>query len=222
MNLTSAIFLSAITLADFHTAFATETESASTSETVVQGESKKPTEAQIRAADEARKSIEAMNEGFKHWMYRDYDLTQNDELAGIVYPTFHRAAILFSRHEGAEKYIVMHIEGTESTLKALKDKTTIWFDLESVAVVMPADKKEYCTYQHCDVRIRFDDQHVIKVSATMGEQKQLTINKPWPIILELKRSRLARVEIIELDTEGSPNQIIYNFDVKGFQWKLKE
>lgn len=181
-----------------------------------------PTEEQKKAAAEAQKYLDALRESFKHWMYEDYDLTQKDVLAGTTYPTKQTTAVLFSRHVDNEKYIVMHVEAVTSTKKALREKTDIWFDLSSLNVVTPADRNDYCTYRLCPLRIRFDDRPVTYVDATMGEKGQMTISKPLPIINEMKRANVAKVEVVVLDAEGKPQRTIFDFDVKGFKWSPKE
>jgi ribosome biogenesis SPOUT family RNA methylase Rps3 len=179
-----------------------------------------PTEEQKIAAAKAMKRIDERIEKYKHWMYDEYDLTQKDELAGKSYPTKKFLAVLFSKHKDDEKYIVMHVEGTVSTKKSLNEKTSIWLDLESVPAVTPEDNKPYCTEQSCLLRIRFDDRPVVLIGGIMTD-KQMQIPNPWSVIQEMKRSKIAKFEVLSLDDDGDPKKTIYTFEVKGFKWNAK-
>jgi hypothetical protein len=172
----------------------------------------------------AKKALDALEASFKTWMYDSDEMSTTDELTGKRHSATSHEAILFARHPREDgRRLSLFITATTSDAKYLREKTNVWFQASDGGVISESSNKSYCTERICPMRVRFDNRAPILFDMkSRPDGKYFEVKDPLRFIKEIKKSKVAMVEVPYVDDSEKLTMRIFAFDVGGLKWNISE
>ena len=172
----------------------------------------------------ANKRLIALEAASKTWMYDSDDLSTTDELTGKRHLATSHEAILFARNPREDgRRLTLFITTTTSDFEYLREKTDVWFQESSGGILSESSNESFCSVRACPMRVRFDDKAPLLFDMkSRPDGKYFTVKDPLRFIKEMKKSKVAMLEVPYIDDSDKLTMRIFTFDVIGLKWNFSK